>query len=319
MMRSVTDIYGRRFKTLRVSLLSRCNLSCMYCTMGDDEVKENNHLSHAGSVIDLLETIKKLHDILQFEVIRLTGGEPLLYHDIIPVIKGIRQLGINDIKITTNGFLLDRYAQQMKDAGMQSINVSLDALDENVYFVMTKRNHVTKIIAGIDAALKAGLKVKINSVVMKGVNCGEILPLAEFAFEKKITIRFLEVMAMGYLHNRSEEYLFPQQAILNLMASKYKFTKMDRANSSTANYWRTDSDNIFGIIANESEPFCSDCDRLRLDSDGNIYGCLSNNHPVSVKDVADENVLIAKLREAMRQKQAVKFVGSKLSMLHIGG
>ncbi len=315
----ITDRYDREFKTLRLSLLSRCNLSCVYCTMGEDEVKENNSHETVVSSQQLLHTIGQLHNILQLETIRLTGGEPLLYHELIPLIKGITAMGIPKVKITTNGFLLERMAVPVKEAGMQSINVSLDAVDEDVFFLMSRRSHVQKILNGIDAALAAGLQVKINAVVMKGINENQILPLLQFAFERNITVRFLEVMAMGYLHEKAAHYLFTQEEILNTISSRYIFKKIKRHKASTANYWQTSEGRVFGIIANESEPFCHDCNRLRLDSNGNIYGCLSSNHPITLNNYDSQSVLLDKLQEAMNQKQALKFTGSDLSMLHIGG
>jgi GTP 3',8-cyclase len=317
-MQPITDTYGRHFKTLRVSLLSRCNLSCAYCTMGEEEVKDNNH-QRLMPANGLLDTIQKLHVVLNLQTIRLTGGEPLLYPHLVETIKGINDMRIPEIKLTTNGLLLERMAKPMKDAGMQSINVSLDAVDEDVFFLISKRNHLLKILDGIDAAINAGLQVKINSVIMKGMNDSQVLPLLQYAFERNITIRFLEVMAMGYLHQDPLKYLFKQEDILSIIATKYSFEKVIRKDSATSNYWKTEEGHVFGIIANESEPFCHDCNRLRLDSDGNIYGCLSSNHPISIKNVNSESVLIDKLQEAMFQKQAVKFTGSDLSMLHIGG
>lgn len=317
-MQLLTDKYNRHFKTLRVSLLSRCNLSCVYCTMGEDDIKEANHTTPVAAG-ELLQTIKKLHEVLQLKTIRLTGGEPLLYHELIPVIKGIKAIGIDDIKLTTNGFLLERMALSIKEAGINSINVSLDAIDEDGFFLMSKRNNVQRVLDGIDAALKAGLQIKINAVIMKGVNDTQLLPLVDYAFERNITIRFLEIMAMGHLHAEPTKYLFTQEDILSAIATKYSFKKKERIHSATANYWQTDTGNTFGIIANNSEPFCQDCDRLRLDSDGNMYGCLSSNHPISLHNVDDRQTLISKLQEAMDQKQSIKFVGSDLSMLHIGG
>jgi cyclic pyranopterin phosphate synthase len=172
---------------------------------------------------------------------------------------------------------------------------------------------------GIDAAIEAGLSVKINAVVMKGINESQLLPLLEYAFSKNVIIRFLEVMAMGHLHQSANKYLFSRQEILDLAASNYTFHELPRTTSSTSEYWKTQQGNIFGIIANESEPFCHDCNRLRLDSDGNIYGCLSNNHPISLAGINDQEQLVEKLQEALSQKQAVRFVGSELSMLNIGG
>ena len=318
-MALIKDKYNREFKTLRVSLLSRCNLSCVYCTMGEDEVKENNQHQHNAPAQQLLQTIGQLHALLNLETIRLTGGEPLLYHELIPLIKGIRAMGIEKIKLTTNGFLLERLAVPMKEAGLQSINVSLDAVDEDMFFLMSKRNDVKRILNGIDAAQAAGLHVKINAVIMKGINENQVLPLLEFAFERNIPIRFLEIMAMGYLHDTAGKYLFTQEDMLHRIAKKYPFKEIERTTAATANYWETTEGKIFGIIANESEPFCHDCNRLRLDSNGNIYGCLSSNHPIALDNQEDEATLISKLQQAMDQKQSLKFVGSDLSMLHIGG
>jgi cyclic pyranopterin phosphate synthase len=318
-MQPITDTYGRKFKTLRVSLLSRCNLSCTYCTMGEDVAKENNLHQQLAAPEALLATIQQLHNVLQLKTIRLTGGEPLLYPQLPELIEGIVSMGVTGIKLTTNGLLLQRMAKPLKDAGMRSVNISLDAVDEDVFFMVSKRNHLQRVLDGIDAAIAVGLEVKINSVIMKGVNDSQVIPLLEYAFEKNIPIRFLEVMAMGHLHGDPLKYLFTQQELLSAIETKYSFTKTDRAGSATSNYWQTTAGHTFGIIANESEPFCHDCDRLRLDSEGNIYGCLSSNHPISLKNTADQVSLISKLQQAMLQKQAVKFVGSELSMLHIGG
>lgn len=315
----IVDRYNREFKTLRVSLLSRCNLSCVYCTMGEDEVKENNIHQHPVSAEVLLKQINQLHSVLKLETVRLTGGEPLLYHELPALIKGIKESGIPKIKLTTNGFLLERLALPLKAAGLQSVNVSLDAVDEDVFFLMSKRNDVQRILNGIDAAVVAGLQVKINAVVMKGINENQIIPLLDFAFKRNISIRFLEIMAMGYLHDTAEKYLFTQDKILDVARQKYTFEKVQRSKASTANYWKTSEGKKFGIIANESEPFCHDCNRLRLDSNGNIYGCLSSNHAIALNNADDEDALISKLQQAMDQKQAVKFTGSDLSMLHIGG
>ena len=318
-MALLNDIYQRNFKTLRVSLLSRCNLSCVYCTMGEDEVKENNLHQHPAPAADLLQQIQQLHQILHFDTVRLTGGEPLLYHELTELIKGIHNSGIETIKLTSNGFLLERMAHPMKAAGLRSINISLDAVDEDLFFLMSKRNQVQKVLNGIDAAIDAGLQVKLNAVIMKGMNETQIIPLLDFAFERNISVRFLEIMAMGHLHESAGKYLFTQQEILQEISKKYQFEKAARAYASTANYWQTTGGHTFGIIANESEPFCRDCNRLRLDSNGNIYGCLSSNHPIALNPGDDEAALISKLQQAMNQKQQLKFTGSELSMLHIGG
>ena len=316
MMQIITDQYSRSFKTLRISLLNKCNLSCTYCTMGEGQEKEDaTQLSTSG----FLKIVGHLHNVLDLQTIRLTGGEPLLYHDLLPVITGIKEIGIAQIKITTNGFLLEKTAMPMKLAGMKSVNVSLDSIDENIFFLMSKRNNVQRVLNGVETALAAGLQVKLNAVIMKGINQSQILPLLEYAFEHNIIIRFLEVMAMGHLYHQSQKYFFSQEELLTVIASKYDFKKLNREEASTSNYWQTSGGNIFGIIANESAPFCGDCNRLRLDSSGNLYGCLSSNHPVVVNDWDNRDELKEKLYKALLQKQSVRFTGSDLSMLHIGG
>lgn len=317
MIPGIKDKYGRTFRTLRVSLLNHCNLGCVYCVAGDDTQIAPVHA--ALSVPDLLTIIERLHGQLGLSTIRLTGGEPLLYKGLVELIAGIRSMGIQDIKLTTNGFLLERLAAPMKAAGMDSINVSLDAVDEEVFFRMSRRRGADRIIRGIDTAREAGLDVKINTVVMRGLNDSEILPLLDLAFSRNLRIRYLEVMAMGHLFETAGKYLFSQKDILSVIAGHYHFTPLGRKGSATANYWQTENGHVFGIIANESEPFCRDCDRLRLDSEGNIYGCLSSNHPIPLGKEETAREWHTKLQEALAQKQALRFTGSELSMLHIGG
>jgi cyclic pyranopterin phosphate synthase len=317
----IRDQYGRSFKTLRISLLNHCNLGCLYCVAGDDMVKTANAegKDNVLAISDLLAIIARLHELLGLSTIRLTGGEPLLYHGLPELIRGIHELGIPAIKLTTNGFLLARLAEPLKAAGMASVNVSLDAVDEAVFYRMSRRHAVSRVIGGIDAALKAGLDVKINSVIMRDINDGQILPLLDLAFSRHCRIRFLEVMAMGHLHDQAEKYLVSQEEILSVIARRYSFSPIGRMAGATARYWQTDEGHQFGVIANESEPFCSDCDRLRLDSSGRIYGCLSSNHPIMLNEQEDETIWAGKLQQALQQKQAVRFTGSDLSMLEIGG
>src|SRR5690606_19238975 len=171
-----------------------------------------------------------------------------------------------------------------------SINVSLDAIDPEVYHLMSRRHDLSRTLRGIEAAQRLGIEVKINSVVMKGLNDCQILPLLEYAFERKIRIRFLEIMAMGHLHDTADQHFFSQEEILSRIDTHYPAFPLPRKPSSTSNYWQTRDGNIFGIVANESEPFCSDCNRLRLDAYGNIYGCLSSNNPISILETESQHL-----------------------------
>ncbi len=318
LMMPLNDKFGRQFKTLRVSLLSACNLGCVYCTMGsEEEVIIDKKPQTPASVF--LNHIARLHAQLDLQTIRFTGGEPLLYRELPQIVAGVKALGIPNIKLTTNAFLLDRIAPALKAAGLQGVNVSLDAMDEASFFRMTRRHQLSRTLKGIETALACGLQVKINSVMMKGKNDDQVLPLLEYAFERNIPIRFLEIMSMGHLFGHGQEYLFSEEEILDVIGTRYNFTKQPRRPSSTANYWQTDEGKVFGIIANDTEPFCQDCNRLRLDAEGNIYGCLSNSHAIALSGNDDEHELKNKLQQAMSQKQELHFTGSEMSMMHIGG
>ncbi|EHQ29345.1 GTP 3',8-cyclase MoaA [Mucilaginibacter paludis] len=317
-MGELQDIYGRGFKTLRVSLLSTCNLGCIYCTMGSEDEIAYDHRPQTPAA-RFIELIAAVHAHTGLKTIRLTGGEPLLYRELEAVISGIKALGITDIRMTSNAFLLERSAEKLQQAGLRSVNVSLDAMDANTFFAMTRRKQLPRTLQGIEAAIDAGLEVKINSVIMRGKNHDEVLPLLEYAFEHKVPIRFLEVMSMGHLFGKAGQYLFTQQNMLDTIATRYSFTRLPRKPSATANYWQTAQGDVFGIIGNESAPFCQDCNRLRLDAEGNIYGCLSSNNPIALNGSESSGELNEKLQQAMHQKQSLHFVGSELSMMHIGG
>jgi cyclic pyranopterin phosphate synthase len=319
-MDALKDIYNRSFKTLRLSLLDTCNLSCIYCTCGNEDVKQNYQLSKGRSLpaLDLINLIKRLHGVLGLETIRFTGGEPLIHPDLVEIVRSVRDLGM-ELKLTTNGVLLEKLALPLKEAGITAMNVSLDAIDEGAFFKISRRSNVDRIIKGIEKAKQVGIDIKLNAVIMRGVNEDQILPLSNFAFVNGIKIRFLEIMSMGHLFGNSDDSFFSQQDILTVLSTRYNFTALPRTVSATSNYWKTDEDHTFGIVANESQPFCNDCNRLRLDSFGNIYGCLSDNSPIQLTETDTAEELMVKLQTAMYQKQLLKFKGSKLSMLQIGG
>ncbi|TAG57138.1 MAG: radical SAM protein [Cytophagales bacterium] len=316
----ITDSYSRIFKTLRVSLTNTCNLACTYCVNENADYKQVSKFENQIlKTENLLEIIIKLHKILQFKTIRLTGGEPTLYKNIVPLIQQLSSLDVK-IKLTTNGFLLKNLIDKLNINELDSINVSLDAMDEDIFFRISKRRSLYKILEGIEAAKSKNIHVKLNAVILKNINSSQILPLLEYSFSKNISIRFLELMKMGHIKDGNFDNFFSQKDILKVIKSKYEFKKILREDAATANYWQTKSGNTFGIIANESEPFCADCNRLRLDSSGNIFGCLSSNTPLDISQIYENDYLLEeKLNLAMAQKQVLKFTGSNLSMLEIGG
>ena len=322
-MSNITDSFGRTFKTLRISLTNTCNLACTYCV----DPTKTNHTTDSNDKNkqkplqneQYIEIVQVLHKTLEFDTIRLTGGEPTLYKQLVPLIKGISDLGISEIKMTSNGSLLVNKASDLRNAGLTSINISLDAIDPDVSFSINKRQNHQKVLAGIDKSIEAGMHVKLNCVVMKGINDHQIIKLFEYCRERNIAVRFLELMQMGHLYHNFEQLFFSEAEIVNTIAQHYDLTPIKRDPNATAKYWITDDHYKFGVISNVSDPFCNDCNRLRLDSYGNIYGCLSDNNPINISDyLYDELKVKEKLTQALAQKKT-KFSGSELSMLHIGG
>jgi cyclic pyranopterin phosphate synthase len=240
--------------------------------------------------------------------------------NLVPLIEKIRLIGIDDIRLTTNGYYLKQTARQLKEAGLRSINVSLDAIDVDVMKRTARHKTPQKALEGIEAALQEGLQVKLNAVIMRGQNESQIIPLLEYASKKSIKIRYLELMKMGHLYEKQNEAFFSEQEILETISGKYAISQLPRKASETARYWSAGDNRIFGIIANESTPFCHDCNRLRMDSRGYFFGCLSNAHGEKLAPyIPNEKLLIQKLGQLLLLKQTVKFHGSTLSMRNIGG
>lgn len=317
----IEDHLGRRFKKLRISLTSICNFACVYC-VGDNEVQspKKTHTCKPLQAEEFAILVSKLHSILNLEEVRLTGGEPTLYSELPQLIRILKKIGIPKVALTTNGYTLSSIASKLKEANLDSINISLDAITPEVFAKMSRGRKLEKTLNGIRAALVNRIPFKINATIMRNFNEKEIVPLLRFAGEMGIPIRYLELMKMGYLAGQKTESIFTEKEILDLISKEFSFQSLPRNNSSTANYYLTQEGFQFGIIANESNPFCSDCNRLRLDSQGSLFGCLSSNHAFSIREAIHSEIpLEPLLYQALLKKQKDKFTGSTLSMMSIGG
>lgn len=324
-MIKIEDKLGRRFEKLRISLINTCNFSCVYCVSEDlhdlngHAALENQKEEHLD-LDEFIRQIRAVHRLNPLKSIRLTGGEPLLYPNLIPLIEEIRKLGIEDIRLTTNAYYLKQKAQKLVDAGLKSVNISVDAIDPEVFNSIARFGNTSRVFEGIEAAVKAGMQVKLNAVVMRGKNESQILPLLDYAIRMGVKIRYLELMKMGHLYHSDNNHFFSEKEILETIQQKYKIEQLPRKKAETAHYWKASNGGIFGIIANESTPFCHDCNRLRMDSNGKFYGCLSNVHGEKLTPyLSDDEKLADKLNGLLRLKQPVKFHGSELSMRNIGG
>lgn len=320
----------RRFKKLRISLTNQCNMACSYCVPEKyvhqqtvpDIISLGSSTQHKKRLHtkDLLNIVEQLHSELSLNQVRFTGGEPLLHQELPAFISATKKLGIENIGLTSNGFLLPIKARELKNAGLQSINISIDSLNADTFRSITKKDYLTRVLQGIDKALEVGLNVKLNSVIMRNVNNQDVRALLNYAIGKGITIRFIELMKMGHLYNSDNSLYYSAHEILTDIEQEHQIEVHPREHSSTARYWNTDNGGKFGIIANETFPFCSDCDRLRLDEYGSIYGCISSNDGFDLSQhVSNSAKLKEQLTKALSTKQAVRFKGSTRNMITVGG
>jgi cyclic pyranopterin phosphate synthase len=267
--------------------------------------------------VKFCENILRIHKIVNLESVRLTGGEPTLYKELPELIYLLKEAGIPKVSLTTNGRLLKKRYKELVNAGLDSVNVSLDSLEEDTFQKINRTSNVSFVLEGIDAILQTGIEVKINSTIMKGFNDNQILPILDWARERNVVVRYLELMKMGHLFHSHEQYFFSEENILRTIQAKYELVEIGRGKSSTCNYWKISNGGKVGIISNHTKPFCSDCDRLRMDQLGNIYGCLSVNTSFPMEK--DEPLLEQTLSNAMQLKRDNTFSGSSLSMQAIGG
>lgn len=311
------DKYNRQFKKLRVSLTDSCNLACKYC-VPDGLVAEELD-GKFSDVDELITCIAALKGQLQLDKIRFTGGEPLLHKKIVEIVTRVKAMGFKEIAITTNGIGVDDNLKQLIAAGLDSINISLDASNATVFETITGFNRFEKVMKALEICSKTDIKVKLNTVILKGINDDEILPLLDYAQQNKFEIRFLELMKMGKMKSYFDHYYYSVKAIKEKISTQYHLEEIGRPESSTTRYYQLPNGYQFGIIENESTPFCKDCDRLRLGSDLKLYGCITATEGVDIKEFAsDKEQLSAQLQKAMNQKQEM-FLGSDKSMIKVGG
>ncbi len=313
------DSFGRNINKLRVSLGESCNMACTYCvTSIKDHIPDPNALSSS----DLLKLVSLLVRHSGITKIRITGGEPLLHRDLLSFIAGVRQQGVESIGLTTNGLNLSKLAAPLKEAGLDSVNISLDSLDPENFKRLGRAGRLERVLEGIETALNAGLRIKLNMVVIRGANDHEVVDLLDYAIERDIELRYLELMRMGPLFQTENFPLFPMNEILELIGQHYSWRKVEAEHDATAQrYWVPGG--YFGIIPNESAPFCSTCSRLRLTSSGQLVGCLSNPTPTAIHHLLNQQEVASELNERVAHsiafKEPVAFTGSNLGMSRIGG
>jgi cyclic pyranopterin phosphate synthase len=299
------DSYNRPIRDLRVSLTDRCNFRCFYCLPhGEPPVAPKEQMLS-------YEEIEYLCDIfveLGIEKIRLTGGEPMMRRDIEQIIFKLAQLkqsGLSDLALTTNGYFLPHRAHSLKEAGLDRITISLDSLKRDVFKQMTGVDVLDRVMEGIEAAKSAGLQpIKINAVVVRGHNEDEVVDFAAFAREHDVKMRFIEFMPLDSGHDWSREDVVSGSEIRRRIEERFPLEPLKgaRGSETSARYrFRDGAPGEIGIIAPVTEPFCGACSRIRLTADGQIRTCLFSTVEHSLRDV---------LRDGARRQEIIEFIES---------
>ena len=354
-MALLSDSFGRIMRDLRVSLTDKCNFRCLYCLPETEEaanfyrtrfdpVKNPNPARtplplpafKPRTALLSFEEIERLVRIavgLGIQKIRLTGGEPLLRKDIEHLVDRLSRIrGIEDLAITTNGFLFAQKAEALRNAGLKRASFSMDSLDRDNFRRITGRDGLIEVLAAIRLAKRLGMNpVKVNAVVIRGLNDHEIEALCRFAIEEEISFRFIEFMPLDSSRAWLKDLVVPGREILERLQAEFDLTAVKSANlSETARRWKIEGSNAeIGIIAPVTEPFCGHCNRLRLTADGKIRTCLFSLHEHDIKtplrNGASDERLAQQLQEIVLQKEArhhigeADFVQPERTMSCIGG
>lgn len=320
----IVDGHGRRFRNLRVSLTAACNYACVYCVPdGKKLLRARDELSAEA----LLRAVRYLVEAAGIEQLRLTGGDPLVTPKFDVFLPAVTRLGLSDVSLTTNGQLLERKFPVLEAAGIGRLNVSLDTLDPEAFRRMARGGDLTTVLRGIDLCLRRGLRVKVNMVPMRRQNLDQVLPMLEYCLDRGMELRFIELMRMGHLLRDAafDQEFVGMDELLERVGTRYEFERTDAPHDATAVRFRIPGHGTFGVIPNESEPFCSSCTRLRLAANGRLYGCLSDARSQDLRPLLDmprdEALprLRVLLRRALSHKQPAAFRGEVTVMKFIGG
>lgn len=266
----ITDIYGRAHNYLRISLTDACNFRCFYC-MPNEEVSctPNAQLMQADEII----TIAKQFVAMGVTKIRLTGGEPLVRKEARKIITELSKLPV-ELCITTNGALIHLYKDVFLNTTIRSVNISLDTLEEEKFMLLTKRDHFKQVFENMEWLLQNDFSVKVNAVLIKGINDNEINDFIELTRYKRLHIRFIEFMPFTD-NGWEDKRLVSQQEILDTATTKYDVMKLyDEQNATAKKYKAIGCEGTFAIISTMTNPFCDSCNRIRLTADGKIKNCL---------------------------------------------
>jgi GTP 3',8-cyclase len=302
------DGHGRLIGDLRVSVTDRCNFRCQYCmpAEGLPWLERSELLS-----FEEIERLVRLLVPLGVTSVRLTGGEPLVRRELPKLIAMLSAIdGLDDLSLTTNGYLLARMADDLVAAGLERINVSLDSLSRDRFFHMTRRDSLPQVLAGLETLERFPQlgPVKVNCVAMRGFTEDEVLPFAELARRKPYQVRFIEFMPLDADHAWSEDRVLTGAEIRDMIDRVHPLEPVEREPHATAKVWRfRDGTGEIGFVNPVSEPFCADCNRIRLTAEGKLRTCLFSLHETDFREPlrggVDDEQLVELIRAAVWRKE----------------
>jgi GTP 3',8-cyclase len=295
------DRHGRRIRDLRVSVTDRCNFRCQYCMPAEGmpwlEREEILGFEEIHRLVALMTAIG-------IEDVRLTGGEPLVRRDFPRLASMLAAIpGIRDLSLTTNGYLLERDAERLAEAGIQRINVSIDSLQRDRFFQITRRDSLPQVLRGLDAAAgQPGIRrLKVNALGIRGFTEQEILPFCDLARSRDVQVRFIEFMPLDADHAWTEGQVLTGEEIRRTIETHHQLVESEREPSATARVFGfADGRGEIGFVNPVSEPFCSDCNRIRLTSDGKLRTCLFSLHETDLREPMRAGATDAELEEEIR-------------------
>jgi GTP 3',8-cyclase len=326
--RVMVDSFGRVVRDLRVSVTDRCNFRCLYCMPA-----EGLPWLPASDVLDHEELVRALRVAVGLGVgtIRITGGEPTLRRDLVDVVAALSGLGV-ELSLTTNGYLMDRLAAPLAAAGLRRANVSIDSLRRDRFKDMTRRDGLDRVLAGIDATLAAGLHpVKVNTVVVRGFNDDEVEPMAAWARDLGVELRFIEFMPLDAPGDWTRDQVVPAGEILARLDQAFGLVAPSgpRGSAPAERYRYADGRGAVGVIASVTRAFCAQCDRIRLTADGQVRTCLFADTEYDLRAVlragGDDEAVARVYLDAVARKQwghrinEPDFVQPARGMSQIGG
>jgi cyclic pyranopterin phosphate synthase len=306
----VLDHLGRPLESLRISVTDRCNLRCTYC-MPKAAFADHAFLAQEDLLaFDEIERLARLFVTRGVNKIRLTGGEPLLRPHLEDLVARLAALpGLHELALSTNGLLLAQKAEALRAAGLGRINLSLDAIDDGVFGAINGMGRpATPVLEGLDVALNAGLQVKVNMVVERGVNEAQILPMARHFAARGVPLRFIEFMDVGNVNGWTPKLVVSGAEVRAILAAEFDLEPESGEASDTAQRFRCRRTGArFGFVDSVTKPFCRDCNRLRLSADGRVFTCLFSRHGhdlrQSLRAGAADDALARQIAEIWRARE----------------